>query len=109
VERAARELRAAVRAIVRSEGTGPPPGTAQREQLAFLLQRQPGEGEAGPASAGGKGAWRKGRGAGGGAGASVVDAVGESKEVTRSLARTRELMAQELRRMGGVVEVIGAW
>lgn len=32
--------------------------------------------------------------------------MGESREVTRSLTRTRELMHQELRRMGGVVEVI---
>ena len=43
---------------------------------------------------------RGGRGGG-------VDVVGESREVTQSLARTKELMAQELRRMGGVVDVIG--
>ena len=36
----------------------------------------------------------------------VIDVVGESREMTASLARTRELMHQEVRRMGGVVEVI---
>ena len=112
VERAARELRGALRALVRAEGAGMPPGVAQREQLALLLQRQPGGGETGMmgAAAGGSGKRRGGGGSSSSSSsaASVVDAVGESREVTRSLARTRELMSQELRRMGGVVEVIGA-
>ncbi len=109
MERAARELRAAVRTIVRAEGAGVPPGVAQREQLAFLLQQPGGEGSSrGSGSGGAAGNNKKGWQKGGKAAGSVVDAVGESKEVTRSLARTRELMSQELRRMGGVVDVIGA-
>ena len=45
-------------------------------------------------------------GVGRGAPDKLMDVVGESREVTASLARTRELMRQEVRRMGGVVEVV---
>ncbi|KAM3568589.1 hypothetical protein VYU27_009288 [Nannochloropsis oceanica] len=95
VERAVRELKATVRQILKAaaEGTfqhSPAPSSAA-EDRDFLLHHHHPNGSP-------RDSQRQMEG--------LVDVVGESREMTASLARTRKLMHQEVRRMGGVVEVI---